>query len=247
MPNIIFKNVSISYKISRKEYVQAAENLDVVFDTNKINVIIGESGSGKTTVLRAVAGLIDCTGEIFFDDTLINEFSPKDRKVSYVSQLIGLYPNKTVFGNISFPLRVSHASGDEIRKRVYEIASLLHIEQCLSRKPKDLSIGQCQRVAIARAMVKMSNVYLFDEPFSNCDSQLSHELSLEIQKILHDSGYTAIFVSHDLKEAFLLADKIHVMHDGHFIYSGNPKKLLKTKDERIKVLLKELSQNEIPV
>ena len=240
MPNIIFKDVYIRYKIKRKQSILAVENADVVFDSNKINVIIGQSGSGKTSVLRAIAGLIDFEGEIFFDDTLINDFATKDRNVSYVSQLIGLYPTKTVFGNIAFPLRVAHASGEEIRKRVFETASMLHIEPCLSRKPKDLSIGQCQRVAIARAMVKMSNVYMFDEPFSNLDSQLSQELTMEIKNILHNSGYTAIFISHDIKEAFLLADKIHVMHEGHFIYSGDTQKILKTKDERIKVLIKEL-------
>ena len=242
MPNIIFKDVSISYKIKKKDYALAVQNANVVFDANKINVIIGQSGSGKTSILRAVAGLVDFTGEIFFDDTPIKDFSSKDRNISYVSQLIGLYPNKTVFGNISFPLRVAHASGEEIRRRVYEIASMLHIEQCLSRKPKDLSIGQCQRVAIARAMVKMSNVYLFDEPFSNCDAQLSQELTFEIKRILHESGYTSIFVSHDIKEAFALADKIHVMHEGNIIYSGSPEKIMKTKDERIAVLIKELFQ-----
>lgn len=240
MPDIIFKNVYVRYKIKRKQSVVAVENADVTFDSNKINVIIGQSGSGKTSILRAIAGLIDFDGEIYFNDTLINEFATKDRNVSYVSQLIGLYPTKTVFGNIAFPLRVSHASGEEIRRRVYEVASMLHIEPCLSRKPKDLSIGQCQRVAIARAMVKMSNVYLFDEPFSNLDSQLSQELTAEIKNILHDSGCTAIFVSHDIREAFFLADKIHVMYEGQFIYSGDPQKILKTKDERIKVLIKEL-------
>lgn len=240
MPNIVFKDVYVRYKIKRKQSVLAVEKANVTFDSHKINVIIGQSGSGKTSALRAISGLIDFTGEIYFDDILINDFATKDRNISYVSQLIGLYPNKTVFGNIAFPLRVAHASGEEIRKRVYEVASMLHIEQCLSRKPKDLSIGQCQRAAIARAIVKMSNVYLFDEPFSNLDSQLSQELTMEIKNILHDSGYTAIFISHDIKEAFLLADKIHVMHEGRFIYSGSPEKLLKTKDERIKILIKEL-------
>ena len=240
MPKITFKDVYIRYKIKRKQSILAVEKADVVFDSNKINVIIGQSGSGKTSVLRAIAGLIDFDGKIYFDDILINDFATRDRNVSYVSQLIGLYPTKTVFGNIAFPLRVAHASGEEIRKRVFEIASMLHIEQCLSRKPKDLSIGQCQRVAIARAMVKMSNVYMFDEPFSNLDSQLSHELSSEIKRILNNAGCTAIFISHDIKEAFLLADKIHVMHEGHFIYSGDVETILKTKDERIKVLIQEL-------
>ena len=243
MPNIILKDVYVRYKIKRKEFVLAVEKADVVFDSNKINVIIGQSGSGKTSILRAIAGLIPLEqGEIYFDDILINDFATKDRNVSYVSQLIGLYPTKTVFGNIAFPLRVAHASGEEIRKRVFEVASMLHIESCLSRKPKDLSIGQCQRVAIARAMVKMSNVYMFDEPFSNLDSQLSQELTREIKDILHNSGYTAIFISHDIKEAFLLADKIHFMHEGQFIYSGSAQELLKTNDERIKVLIKEASR-----
>lgn len=237
MSQITLKNLTVSYKVKRKQFLTAVDDTSEVFLNNKINVIVGESGCGKTSILRAIAGIIPYKGDIYFDETLINEFLPKERNISYVSQMIGLYPKKTVFNNIAFPLKVAGADDDEIRERVYATAKMLHISQCITRKPRELSIGQAQRVAIARALVKRSKVYLFDEPFSNLDKPMSHKLSVELKQILMDQGATVIFVSHDLEESFLLADKMFVMHEGKFIASGKPEDLLRSKDERVFSLL----------
>lgn len=238
MAQITLKNLTVKYKVKRKQFLTAVDNTSEVFLNNKINVIVGESGCGKTSILRAIAGIIQCDGDIYFDETNINDFLPRERNISYVSQMIGLYPNKTVFNNIAFPLKVAGAPDEEIRERVYEVCDLLHISQCITRKPKELSIGQAQRVAIARALVKRSKVYLFDEPFSNLDTPLSHQLSMELKNILIDQGATVIFVSHNLDESFMLADKMYVMHEGKFIASGKPEDLLNSKDERVSSLLK---------
>lgn len=237
MSKITLNNLTVNYQVKRKQFLTAVNNASEVFSSNQINVIVGESGCGKTTILRAIAGIIDYEGDIYFDETCVNKFLPRERNISYVSQMIGLYPNKTVFNNIAFPLKVARCDDEEIRERVKEVTDLLHISFLITRKPKELSIGQAQRVAIARALVKRSGVYLFDEPFSNLDKPLSHQLSIELKKILKDLGATVIFISHDIEESFLLADKIFVMHEGKFIASGTPENIIKSKDERVRAIL----------
>ena len=177
-------------------------------------------------------------GNIFFDDVDITQYDPASRGISYVSQMIGLYTNLTVFNNIAFPLKVSHTPSDEIRERVYEVAEMLQIDYLLSRKPRELSIGQAQRVAIARAIVKRSLVYLFDEPFSNLDKRLSVELVAELKQLFSRLNATVIFVSHDVNEALSIADRVYVMHEGKFILEGSTDKILKSKDERVTRLIK---------
>lgn len=240
MSKISTKNLICKYKGKKRQYVTVLENVDEVFLHGETSVILGASGCGKTTLLRAIAGILPFEGAIYFDEVNVSEMSPKDRNVSYVSQMIGLYPTKSVFNNIAFPLKIIHCSGEEIRERVMEVAKMLHIEACITRKPKELSIGQAQRVAIARALVKRSNVYLFDEPFSNLDKPLSHELTIEIKKIFKNTSATVIFVSHDVNEALALADTIYVMDNGKFIFKGSPRDFLHSHDERLKGLKQDL-------
>ena len=238
MSSVTFKHAQLGYKEKRKSFNVVVDNLNITIPGEKISVIIGESGSGKTTILRAVAGLIPLEkGELFFDDVLVNDYDPASRNVSYVSQMIGLYPNLTVFNNIAFPLKVSHTPSDEIRERVYEVADMLKITHCLTRKPKELSIGQAQRVAIARAIVKRANVYLFDEPFSNLNKDLSRELTVELKKLLSTLRATALFISHDISEALSIADHVFVMHEGKIIFDDEPQKIIKSKNKVIINLL----------
>lgn len=239
MSKVTFKNVKIGYRVKWKTYNVISEDLSVSFPKGKISVIIGESGCGKTSVLRIIAGLLKpMEGNIFFDDVDITQYDPASRGISYVSQMIGLYTNLTVFNNIAFPLKVSHTPSDEIRERVYEVAEMLQIDYLLSRKPRELSIGQAQRVAIARAIVKRSLVYLFDEPFSNLDKRLSVELVAELKQLFSRLNATVIFVSHDVNEALSIADRVYVMHEGKFILEGSTDKILKSKDERVTRLIK---------
>jgi len=238
MSKVTLKNVNLGYKINRKEYNNVIDDLNMVIESEKISVIIGESGSGKTTIIRAIAGILKVDkGNIYFDDIDVTDYDSTSRNVSYVSQMIGLYPNFTVFNNIAFPLKISHTPAEEIRERVYEVADMLKIAHCLTRKPRQLSIGQAQRVAIARAIVKRSNVYLFDEPFSNLDKDLSRELTLELKKLLTSLRATVIFISHDLNEALSIADHVFVLKEGKVIFSDEPQKLIKSKDKDIVKLL----------
>lgn len=238
MSKVIFKNAKLSYKGKRKEYNNVIDDLNMVIENEKVSVIIGESGSGKTTILRGIAGLMSLEeGNIYFDDIDVTKYDPASRNVSYVSQMIGLYPNFTVFNNIAFPLKVSHTPADEIRERVYEVADMLKISHCLTRKPKELSIGQAQRVAIARAIIKRANIYLFDEPFSNLDKDLSRELTIELKKLLTTLRATAVFISHDISEALSIGDHVFVIHEGKIIFDDTPQKLVNSKDKRIIKLL----------
>lgn len=239
MTKVTLKNIKLGYKKRRKQYEIVSENLNVIFPAGKISVIIGESGCGKTTILRAIAGLLPpLEGTIYFDDIDVTQYDPASRNISYVSQMIGLYTNLSVFNNIAFPLKVSHTPSEEIRERVLEVAEMLKIDYLLSRKPRELSIGQAQRVAIARAIIKRSMVYLFDEPFSNLDKKLSVELIAELKELFTRLNATVIFVSHDVNEAMSIADYVYVMHEGQFIEEGTPEKILKSKDERVVKLLK---------
>lgn len=238
MAKVTLKHIQLGYPIKRKEYKVIADDLNIVFPDGKISVIIGASGCGKTSILRSIAGILTpMSGNIIFDETDVTSFDPGSRNVSYVSQMIGLYPNLSVFNNIAFPLKASHTPVEEIRERVLEVAEMLKIEHCIARKPKELSIGQAQRVAIARAIVKRSMVYLLDEPFSNLDRSLSHELTYELKELFTRLRATVILVSHDVNEALTIADEVFVMHDGKIIMSGTPEKILESKNAVVKQLI----------
>ncbi len=239
MAKVTLEHLKLGYKKSRKQITMVSEDLNVSFPSGKINVIIGESGCGKTSILRAIAGIFSpLDGHIYFDDLDVTRYDPASRNISYVSQMIGLYTNMSIFNNIAFPLKVSHTPSDEIRERVAEVADMMHISHCLARKPRELSIGQAQRVAISRAIIKRSIVYLMDEPFSNLDKTLSQELITELKQIFTRLSATVIFVSHDINEAFAMADRIYVMHEGKIILEGEPRKILDSKDERVIKLIK---------
>lgn len=240
MAKVTIAHAKLTYRKNRKKYTDVCEDLNVTFDDGKVSAIIGESGCGKTTILRAIAGIITPeSGKIFFDDVDITSYDSASRNISYVSQAIGLYTNLSVFNNIAFPLQVSHTPADEIRERVQEVVELLKIEHLLARKPRELSIGQAQRVAIARAIVKRSIVYLFDEPFSNLDKKISRELIAELKGLFIKLRATVIFVSHDINEALSISDKVYVMEDGKIIAQDEPEKIIHSKDERVKRLIRE--------
>lgn len=240
MPQITFENIYVSYS-NNKNVNHVLDDLNVIFEDGKVNVILGESGCGKTTLLRLVSGgLNPSKGKIYFDDLDITNFSIRDRNIALVSQNITLYPHLNVFRNISFPLMHTVASGDEIKERVYDVAKLLHIEHLLTRKPKQISLGQAQRVAIAKAIIKRPNVFLFDEPFSNLDEPLRLELRNELKRILINLNTTTLFVTHSIKEAMAIGDFIYIMDKGKIVEKLEAKNLLEAKSD----IAKELIKNE---
>jgi len=136
-------------------------------------VLLGPSGCGKTTTMRMVAGLEDpTTGEVWIGERCVNGLEPKDRDVAMVFQSYGLYPNMTVFENISFPLRIRGTPAAQIKPAVLKAAAQVELTDYLDRRPKELSGGQRQRVALARAIVRQPKVFLMDEPLSNLDAKL---------------------------------------------------------------------------
>ncbi len=222
MAELLFKDYSAFYKY-KKQYYIALDKINLTIKDGTLAVVVGPSGCGKTTLLKCVAGLHELTeGELLADGENVESLPPNARSIAYVAQEYSLYPQMTVFENIAYPLKLMHTPYSEINERVKEVAKELEIDWLLTRKPKQLSGGQQQRVAIARALVKKPRIILFDEPFAN----LEHELRLKMQQLvkgLHNrQKQTIIFVTHDLTEAFLLAEQIIVLNEGCVEQEGAP-------------------------
>jgi multiple sugar transport system ATP-binding protein len=177
--------------------------------------LVGPSGCGKTTTLNLVAGLIEITGgEIYIGDRLVNDLDPKDRDIAMVFQNYALYPNKSVFNNLAFPLKMRRFSRAEIESKVRAAAKVLDIEHLLERRPRELSGGQQQRVALGRALVRDPRVFLMDEPLSNLYAKLRVQMRAELKRFHKDLDATVIYVTHDQLEAMTMADKMAVMNGG---------------------------------
>ena len=189
-------------------------------------VLLGPSGCGKTTTLRMVAGLEDPSeGEIWIGDTCVNALEPKDRDVAMVFQSYGLYPNMTVYENISFPLRIRGTPKSEIHPAVMKASGKVELDDFLQRRPKELSGGQRQRVALARAIVRQPKVFLMDEPLSNLDAKLRVSMRAHIKHLHHKLGVTTIYVTHDQVEAMTLADRVVVMSKAEIQQIGTPEQI----------------------
>jgi multiple sugar transport system ATP-binding protein len=189
-------------------------------------VLLGPSGCGKTTTMRMVAGLEDPTeGEIWIGNKCVNGLEPKDRDVAMVFQSYGLYPNMTVYENISFPLRIRGTPKAEIHPAVMKASGKVELDDFLQRRPKELSGGQRQRVALARAIVRKPQVFLMDEPLSNLDAKLRVSMRAHIKHLHHELGVTTIYVTHDQVEAMTLADRVVVMSKAEIQQIGTPEQI----------------------
>lgn len=195
MSELEVKDLSVVFK-SKKREVVALDDFEATFKDG-INVIVGYSGCGKTTLLRSILGLTDYGGEIYLDGEDLDEIQVKDRNFSFVSQDYVLYPQLTVFENIAFPLRMLRTERQEIMERVREVSEILDLTACWNRKPKHISGGQQQRVAIARALVKRPLMCLMDEPFSNSDETMRGQTVRWLKKAFETNGCICIYVTHD--------------------------------------------------
>ncbi len=193
----------------------AVRQLDLEIQDKEFIVLLGASGCGKTTTMRMIAGLDDPTaGEIWIDGRCVNQVAPKDRDVAMVFQNYGLYPQRTVHGNIAFPLKMRGVAASEIESRVREAAERVELGELLQRKPAALSGGQRQRVALARAIVRKPKVFLMDEPLSNLDAKLRVTMRATLKHLHHDLQTTTVYVTHDQIEAMTLATRVAVMSKG---------------------------------
>ena len=239
MSSIKLKDVSIYYK-NKGEITTAVDEISLTFHSQKVNVLIGYSGCGKSSILNAISGYILFDGEIYLDEQNILDVPIQKRNISYVSQEIVLYPHLTVYDNIAYPLKLLKLPRDQIDIRVRELASELEIDYLLTRKPKYLSIGQQQRVAIARAFAKKPDIVLMDEPLSNLDKETLDEIKIFIKELLQESKATCIYVSHNITDALYLADHIFVMNEGKLVGEFTPKEFLKSDNEIVTKLKVDL-------
>ncbi len=233
MNAIELKDFSCYYK-NKKEYVTALSHLDLVVNQGEFLVVVGESGSGKSTLLKACLGLADYfEGDLLVDGTSVENLDLKSGRYAYVRQEIALYPNLTIYENIAFPLRVMKTAQQEVDRRVKEIADIIGMRPFLTRKPRQLSGGQQQRVAIGRALIKNPTFIFFDEPFSNVDISLRADLKVLVKKIHSQLKPTIVFVTHDLPEAFTLAERIVVLEEGKIVEIGTPEQLKKNPQSEL--------------
>lgn len=193
----------------------ALSNLSLTVSDGEFLILLGPTGAGKTTTLRCVAGLEKPNqGKIQMDGMTINGLSPAERDVAFVFQSYALYPRKTVFQNMSFPLEARKHSQAEIEQRVNEIARKLAIDGLLNRRPAQLSGGQQQRVALGRAMVRQPRLFLMDEPLTNLDFKLRVEMRAELKRLQNELAATFFYVTNDQVEAMSMADRIAILNHG---------------------------------
>ncbi|MCQ3035485.1 MAG: ABC transporter ATP-binding protein [Bacilli bacterium] len=232
------ENLTLTYPKTRREAPRTAlRNINVTFEDNSFNVIVGASGSGKTSLLHAVAGLLKYEGDVYFNDRNAREIDIVDRNMALVNQSYVLYPHMTIFDNIAFPLKSKGASKKEVMDAVNEVAEILELDYLLTRKPKELSGGQQQRVALARALIKHPDIYLFDEPLSNVSEEMRDKEKEMIRKAVRKYQSMAIYITHNMREATSLADKIIVLNEGEIVFVGTPDEAIKSDNKVIKELM----------
>ena len=203
----------------------ALRHLDLDIADGEFFVLLGETGAGKTTTLRLIAGLEKPTeGQVFIDGADVADWGAAERDVALVLQQYSLYPRYTVRQNLEFPLKskLRRLPDAEIAERVGRVAKTLRIEHLLERKTDRLSGGEMQRVSIGRAIVRQPRVFLMDEPLSALDAKLREALRTELKNIQMTLGQTFLFVTHDQIEAMSMGDKIGVLNHGHLVQTGTP-------------------------
>jgi multiple sugar transport system ATP-binding protein len=220
---------SVTLENVRKVYPDgtvAVHSLDLEIADGELVVFVGPSGCGKTTALRMVAGLEEISeGEIRIGERVVNRIPPRERDIAMVFQTYALYPHKTVYENLAFPLKLRGLSREEIKTRVHRIAQLLELEEQLPRRPRQLSGGQRQRVAMGRAIVREPQAFLMDEPLSNLDAKLRTQMRAEISLLHKELGITTLYVTHDQVEAMTLGQRVAVLRKGELQQVAAPQEL----------------------
>ncbi len=206
--------------------VQVLKDVNLTIEDGEFVVMLGQSGCGKTTTLRAIAGLETVSsGTISIDGKEVQDLRAADRDIAFVFQSFSLYPHMTVQENIAFPLRAVGMSQSDRDAAVKEVAKVLEIERFLHRKPSALSGGDMQRVAIGRALVRRPKALLMDEPIGALDAKLREQMRAEIKRLHISRSSTSVYVTHDQIEAMSLADRIVVMHAGLLQQVGTPEEV----------------------
>jgi ABC-type Fe3+/spermidine/putrescine transport system ATPase subunit len=199
------------------------ENISFDVAEGEVLVLLGASGSGKTTILRIIAGLeMPYTGKVILHGKDVTEMPARERGVGVIFQSYALFPKMTVEKNIGYGLRIRKRKRKEIRETVKDLLKLVQLEEHRKKYPSQLSGGQQQRVAIARTLAYKPEVLLFDEPFGALDTQTRVHLRREIRALLRKVNVPSIFITHDQEEALELGDRVAVLNQGHIEQLGTP-------------------------
>lgn len=213
--------------------VRAVDGIDLDIRENEFFALLGASGSGKTTVLRMLAGFEPLTGgQILLDGKDISAVPPNRRPVNLMFQSYALFPHMSVARNIAYGLEMERLPRREIRARVDQMLEIIQLGDLAGRKPDQLSGGQRQRVALARALVKRPRLLLLDEPLGALDKKLRGDMQLELKRIQDEFGITFIVVTHDQEEALVMADRVAILKDGKLLQCGSPRDIYEHPQSR---------------
>ena len=219
MAEVLIEKLTKSYDGT----VKVLDGVDLHINQGELVFLLGPSGCGKSTLLRILAGLVSAdSGSISFDGRDIISLPPEKRRAAMVFQNYALWPHLNVFENVAFGLRMDKVPRKEIEKRVMESLEQVQMEKFIHSAVTQLSGGQQQRVALARALAVEPAVLLLDEPLSNLDANLRDTMRREIKRICTERKLTALYVTHDRREALSMADQAGVMHNGKLAQIGTP-------------------------
>jgi len=221
--------VALDHVSKRFGEVLAVDDFSLEVAEGELLVLLGPSGCGKTTTLRMIAGFTDATsGSVRIRDRDVTHEPPYRRNIGVVFQNYALFPHLTVFENVAFGLRRRRTAEPEIARRVERSLALVKLDALAQRLPRQLSGGQQQRVAVARALVIEPDVLLLDEPLSNLDAKLRHDVRQEMRRLQQLLGITTIMVTHDQDEAMSMGDRLVVVESGRIQQIGSPQDLYRT-------------------
>jgi len=211
----------------------AVDDVNLTIYKGEIFALLGASGCGKSTLLRMLAGFeLPTKGQIVLDGQDLSQVPPYQRPINMMFQSYALFPHMTVEQNIAFGLKQDKLPSAEIKARVAEMLTLVHMQEFAKRKPHQLSGGQRQRVALARSLAKRPKLLLLDEPMGALDKKLRDRMQLEVVDILERVGATCVMVTHDQEEAMTMAGRIAIMNRGKFVQIGEPEEIYEHPNSR---------------
>jgi iron(III) transport system ATP-binding protein len=218
--------ITIDKLVKKFGDVAALKDVSLSIEKGELFFLLGPSGCGKTTLLRNIAGFyIPDSGRILFGDEDVTHLPPHKRNTGMMFQSYALWPHMTVAKNVAFGLEERRVPSAEIKKQVRAALESVQMENYADRKIAQLSGGQQQRVALARALVIRPRCLLLDEPLSNLDAKLRLEMRNEIRRVCKEAGLTAIYVTHDQKEALSISDRMAILEDGRIAQVGTPEEV----------------------
>lgn len=221
MNGLELRDIHKSYNTTR-----ALQGVSISVTQGEIVAVLGPSGCGKSTLLGIIAGLIPPDkGEVLWDRSDIKDIPPHRRGFGLMFQDLALFPHRNVYNNIAFGLQMSRLPDEQVKARVIEVLELIGLPGIQLRDVNTLSGGESQRVALGRALAPHPRLVMLDEPLGSLDRNLRERLTLELRLILQRSQQTALYVTHDQEEAFMIADQVVIMNQGNIVQSGTPEEL----------------------